>query len=93
MQSVTVREFRDKADRWLKGKEPVLIVQRGKLAGVFFPSPVESLPIGLKRKVYPVLARQMRAALKQRRVREEEFLADFEAFRCQNKKPCNRNSQ
>ena len=81
MQAISVRELQDKASRWLKGKEPVLILRGGRLAGVFFPCPAESLPLDLKRKVYPALARQVRASLARRRVREEEVLADFEAFR------------
>lgn len=40
----TVREFRDNATGLLKSKEPVLITRRGRMAGIFFPSPEGTLP-------------------------------------------------
>lgn len=81
MRAVTVREFRDRATYWLKSKEPILVLRRGQLVGVFFPSPTESLPLQLKKEIFPVLSDQVRLALSERGVTEEEVLADFEAYR------------
>ncbi|GEM_PF-1121976 len=81
MKAVTVREFRDRATYWLKSKEPFVVLRRGQLAGIFFPSPTESLPVELKKEIFPVLSEQVRLSLAKRGVTEDEVLASFEAYR------------
>lgn len=81
MRAVTVREFRDRATYWLKSKEPIMVLRRGQLVGIFFPSPAESLPLELKKEIFPVLSQQVRLSLEAQGVSEDEVLADFEAYR------------
>jgi len=81
MRVSTVREFRDKATGFLKSKEPVLITRRGRMAGVFFPSPEGVLPIDLKRELFTLLTTEIARQIKKAGVTEEEILADFDQWR------------
>lgn len=81
MKAVSVREFRDRASEWLRTEEPMLVVRRGEVVGIFFPSPGSSLPLELKRELFPVFSEQVRQALIETGTSEEEVLADFEAAR------------
>jgi hypothetical protein len=44
MKLLSVKEFRDSATKALKSKEPLIIMRRGEVAGIFFPTPLESIP-------------------------------------------------
>ncbi len=81
MRIATVREFRDKANLLLRGKAPILVTSRGKLTGIFFPSPEETLPIEFKRELFSLLSGQIARELRKRQVPEDEVLADFEVWR------------
>jgi hypothetical protein len=81
MRMSSVREFRDGATRLLRARDPILITRRGRLAGIFFPRPESSLPIELKRELFPALAAEVARQLKRRSVSEADVLADFAAWR------------
>lgn len=81
MRMSSVREFRDGATRLPRSRDPILITRRGRIAGIFFPRPESSLPIELKKEIFPVLAEDVARQLRKRRVTEAEVLADFEAWR------------
>jgi hypothetical protein len=81
MRLSSVREFRDKATGFFRSKTPVLVTRRGRLAGIFFPHPEITLPLELKRELYGMLCADIKRQLKRRRVREQEVLSDFEAWR------------
>ncbi len=81
MKISSVREFRDHATGLLRSKDPVLVTRRGKLAGIFFPSPDVTLPLELKRELFGMLSRAIAVQIKRRGLREEEVLADFERWR------------
>ena len=81
MKVSTVREFRDNATGLLKSKEPVLITRRGRMAGVFFPSPEGSLLVDLKRQLFEQLSAEIARQIKKNGASEEEILADFETWR------------
>jgi hypothetical protein len=81
MRVSTVREFRDNATGLLKSKVPVLITRRGRMAGVFFPSPEGTLPVDLKRELFDMLSAEIARQIKKSGGNEEEILADFEAWR------------
>ena len=81
MKISTVREFRDNASGFLRSKDPILVTRRGRLAGVFFPRPEESLPIELKRELFAVLSSEIGRQLKKRGLKAEEIVADFESWR------------
>ena len=81
MRVTTVREFRDKATGLLKSKEPVLITRRGRMAGVFFPSPEGTLPVDLKRELFEKLSTEISRQLSRRGVTEKAIQADFASWR------------
>ena len=81
MRVSSVREFRDNATGLLKSTEPVLITRRGRMAGVFFPSPEGILPIDLKRQLFEQLSAEILRQRRRQGVTEEEVLSDFESWR------------
>jgi len=81
MRISTVREFRDNASGLLRSNDPILVTRRGRLAGVFFPRPEESLPIELKRELFSVLSSEVARVLKKRRLSENDVLRDFKSWR------------
>jgi hypothetical protein len=81
MKVSTVREFRDNATGLLKSKEPVLITRRGRMAGVFFPSPEGVLAVDLKRELFEQLSAEIGRQIKKAGVTEKEILSDFESWR------------
>ena len=81
MKISTVREFRDNATGLLRSKDPILVTRRGRLAGIFFPSPEGTLPLELKREMFALLSAEIARQLKKRSIREDEVLADFNLWR------------
>jgi hypothetical protein len=81
MRISTVREFRDNATGLLKSKEPVLITRRGRMAGVFFPSPEGMLPVDLKHELFEQLSSEIARQIGKSGATEEEVLSDFESWR------------
>src|SRR5271169_2070914 len=55
MRISTVREFRDQATGLLRSKDSILVTRRGRIAGVFFPCPGQSIPLELKREMFAIL--------------------------------------
>jgi len=81
MRVSTVREFRDKASGMLRSKEPTLITRRGRMAGVFFPSPEGTLPVDLNRQLFDRLSAEIGRRLKPSVASEAEILADFKSWK------------
>ncbi len=74
----TVREFRDKATKMFRSKDPVLVLRKGKVAGVFFPYPNKTLPLEFKRELFSAITEAVARKLGQAGINEEEILADFQ---------------
>ena len=85
MKIASVREFRDRATTMFRSKEPILIMRRGKLAGIFFPQPGQTIPIELKRELYPVLSAEIARQFKKRGVTAKDVLKDFKEWRRQRR--------
>lgn len=81
MKLLSVKEFRDTATRALKSKEPLIIMRRGEVAGIFFPTPLESIPFEFKKDIFINLTESIKKRLKVRGIKEEEILEDFERYR------------
>ena len=82
MKISSARDFREQATGLLRSKDPVLVTRRGRLAGVFFPTPPDvTLPIELKRELFPILSAEIRRRLRRRRLSERDVEADFESWR------------
>ena len=81
MKISSARDFRDRATGLLRSKDPVLVTRRGRLAGIFFPTPEATLPIELKRELFPLLSAEIRRQLRRRHLSEREVDADFESWR------------
>jgi hypothetical protein len=81
MRISTVREFRDQATGLLRSKDPILVTRRGRVAGVFFPCPGQSIPLELKREMFAMLSGAVARQIKKRGLAEDKILADFERWR------------
>ncbi len=81
MKVSTVREFRDNATGLMRSKDPVLVTRRGRLAGIYFPSPQATLPLDLKRELFGLLSSEIARQIKRRGLKEQEVVADFERWR------------
>lgn len=81
MRISTVREFRDQATGLLRSKDPILVTRRGRVAGVFFPCPGQSIPLDLKREMFGLLSGALARQIKKRGLNAEDILADFERWR------------
>lgn len=81
MKFTSVREFRDKATHMLRSREPVLVLRRGRVAGIFLPQLGDDLPLDLRRQVFQMLTSDIARQLKKGRVTEDEILADFKKSR------------
>lgn len=81
MRISTVREFRDEATGLLRSKDPVLVTRRGRVAGVFFPCPQQTMPIEMKREMFTMLSAVIARQIKKRGLAEEEILSDFARWR------------
>ena len=81
MKLLSVKEFRDSATKALKSKEPLIIMRRGEVAGIFFPTPLDSIPFEFKKDIFISLTESIRKKLRVQGVKEEEILEDFEKHR------------
>jgi len=81
MKMLSVKEFRDSATKALKSKEPLIIMRRGEVAGIFFPTPFDAVPFEFKKDIFVSLTDSIRQKLKTQGVKEEEVLEDFEKHR------------
>jgi len=87
MKIATVREFRDNASGLLRSRDPILVTRRGRLAGVFFPRPESSLPVELKRELFPMLSAQIARQIRKRGLTEDEIVIDFQDWRKKKREP------
>jgi hypothetical protein len=81
MKLLSVKEFRDTATKAMKSKEPLIIMRRGEVAGIFFPTPLESVPFEFKKDIFISLTDSIKKKLKEKGVKEGEILEDFERHR------------
>ncbi|GBE00871.1 hypothetical protein BMS3Abin08_00294 [bacterium BMS3Abin08] len=81
MKIMSVKEFRDKATKALKSKEPLIIMRRGEIAGIFFPVPLETIPFEFRKDLFLTLTESIKRRLEEKGIKEEEVLGDFEEFR------------
>jgi hypothetical protein len=81
MKLMSVKKFRDSATKALKSKEPLIIMRRNEVAGIFFPTPLESIPFEFKKDIFISLTDSIKKKLKVQGVEEEEILEDFEKHR------------
>lgn len=81
MKLLSVKEFRDSATKALKSKEPLIIMRRGEVAGIFFPTPLESIPFEFKKDIFISLTESIKKRLNVQGVQEQDILEDFERNR------------
>ena len=86
MKIATVREFRDKATQMFRSEEPILVLRRGEIAGLYFPYPHKTLPVELKRQLFEEITRSVAERLAKVGLKEEEILEDFEAFQARRRR-------
>jgi hypothetical protein len=82
MKVATVREFRDKATRYFKEEEPVLVTRHGKVTGLYLPiDHPESFPLELRKDLLVRLGESISRSLTRKGISEERLLADFKSFK------------
>ncbi|MBI5050622.1 MAG: hypothetical protein HZC11_07100 [Nitrospirae bacterium] len=82
MKVATVREFRDKATRYFKNEEPILVTRHGKVTGLYLPiEHPESFPIELRKELLIRFGESISRSLAKKGISEEKLLADFENFK------------
>ncbi len=81
MKLVGVREFRDKATEMFRSSEPVVVLRRGEVVGIYFPYPHQTLPAEFKPELFAEITDSIRERLDQAGIDEAEILEDFEAHR------------
>lgn len=82
MKMISIRNFREHATRYIRSKEPLLVMRGAKPAGVFLPWDEAVLPAdALRRLVYDRLTTALRQEMAEKRVSDAEVLADFDADR------------
>lgn len=82
MKVATVREFRDKATRYFKDEEPILVTRHGKVTGLYLPiEHPESFPIEFRKELLIRFGKSISRSLAKKGITEEKLLADFEAFK------------
>lgn len=81
MKTATVRDFRDRATKWFKEEEPVLVTRRGKIVGFFLPATGGAVPLEIRRDIFYALTSHLRSLIKTRGLTEEALLDEFEATR------------
>jgi len=81
MRISSVREFRDKATGFLRSRDPILVTRRGRLAGIFFPTPAATLPLELKRELFTRLSEEIGRRIRRQGLSEKDVEAGFESWR------------
>ncbi|MDP3297648.1 MAG: hypothetical protein Q8N09_08670 [Thermodesulfovibrionia bacterium] len=82
MKVATVREFRDKATRYFKNEEPILVTRHGKVTGLYLPiEHPESFPIELRKELLIRFGESISRSLVKKGITEEKLLADFKTFK------------
>lgn len=82
MKVASVREFRNKATRFFKDEEPVLVTRHGKATGLYLPiEHPESFPLELRKELLVRLGESISRSLTKKGISEEKLLADFNAFK------------
>lgn len=82
MKIASVREFRDKATRYFKEEEPILVTRHGKVTGLYLPiEHPESFPLELRKELIVRLGESISRSLKQKGIDEGKLLADFKTFK------------
>ncbi|MFO8034721.1 MAG: PIN domain-containing protein [Candidatus Bipolaricaulota bacterium] len=59
----------------LQEKDPVVVLRRGKVAGIYFPYPTDTLPVEFKRELFSVLTGRIAERLKAAGIREADLWA------------------
>ena len=81
MKILSVREFQKNANRSLRSKDPILVMRRKLLVGVFFPCPEASLSLEVKRDVFAVVSAEIARWRRKRGLGEQDIQNDFQAWR------------
>jgi hypothetical protein len=81
MRVTSVREFRDKVTGFLRSRDPLLITRRGRLAGIFFPTPEATLPRELKSELFTCLSAEIGRRIRRQGQSEKDVEAGFESWR------------
>jgi hypothetical protein len=78
MELNTDLEFRNRATDILRSKEPVVITQHGKVAGVFLPTPDGQLPLDVRRQLFAAATEKLHKQREELGITDEQIEADID---------------
>lgn len=81
MKLLSIKKFKDSATKVFKSDEPVLVMRKGEVAGIFFPVPLNVIPFEIKKDVFMKLTESIKKKLETKGIKEEDVLEDFEKHR------------
>jgi len=82
MDTLGVKEFKDKVTQVINERHPVLVTKYNKPEGLYFPlSHLKKMPLDLKRQIYLALSKKVIEKLEAAGIQEEEVLSDFDRHR------------
>ncbi|MFH1434188.1 MAG: hypothetical protein ABIJ56_00595 [Pseudomonadota bacterium] len=82
MKVATVKEFKDKATKYLKDDEPIIVTRYGKVMGLYLPiDHPESFPFDLRKELISRLGAYVSHSLEKHGISEKKLVEDFEAFK------------
>lgn len=81
MEFETVSEFRSKVSDMLRATGPIVITRRGKVAGVFVPSPDGHLPSAFQREIFAAATEALSKQREALGIAEEDIDADIQELR------------
>lgn len=81
MRTRTLREFCNATAKLIRSGKPILITHRGRIAGIFWPTPEATVPAALKRELFGLLSSEIARQIKKRGLKDDEIVADFDSWR------------
>ena len=79
METVGIREFREKLSSYLESSTPVAITRHGETVGFYLPARKKDKEAAVE--AFRIAGERFHAAIAAAGVTEEELLADFEEYR------------
>jgi hypothetical protein len=81
MRTRTLREFCNDTATLIRSGKPILVTHRGRIAGIFWPTPEATVPPALRRGLFGLLSSEIARQVKKRGLKEDEIVADFDSRR------------
>ena len=83
MNITDMKDFRNRATTYLKSDDPTIVVEYGKVSGLFFPlqNNADIFPEDLRKELLEKLGEYLNKSLEFKSATEEEIIDEFKDFR------------